>query len=101
MRVRIDPAGGDEQTTSFDLALAGAGLAADMAILPSSIVTSPEKAAPPVPSMIVPPRMTVSCIVPSCVGSRRHWEAALGQTSSAGPSLRGSVWSVTYRYRHG
>jgi hypothetical protein len=32
------------------------------ALLPVQIATSPVKAASPVPSIIVPPRMTVSCI---------------------------------------
>src|ERR1700742_987896 len=41
---------------------AGPCLPPTPAILPSAMATSPEKAGLPVPSMIVPPRMTMSCM---------------------------------------
>src|SRR5262245_25581212 len=41
------------------------------------MATSPLKAALPVPSMIVPPRMTMSCMPTSRMGSRRRGRADL------------------------
>ena len=65
----IDPAGGDEQTVRLDLALAAAPALPPTAVsLPPSIAMSPVKASPPAPSRIVPPRITISCMVfaPKC-----------------------------------
>lgn len=65
--VDIDPAGGDEQTVRLDLAF-GCALPPTAVSLPPSIAMSPVKALAPVPSRIVPPRITMSCMVfaPKC-----------------------------------
>ena len=62
VRVHVDPAGRDQEAVGVDLAPAGTLLAADRRDRSPAIATSPVKAALPVPSMMVPPRMTMSCM---------------------------------------
>src|ERR1700730_8958657 len=58
------------------------------AIRPAAMATSPLNAALPVPSTIVPPRITMSCMPTSRMGSRRRGRAEtyLRSTNIAGQS---------------
>ena len=63
MRVDIDEAGRDQQSGRVDFAPRRAGLPADVVITPPSIATSPMNAVLPVPSTILPLRITRSCML--------------------------------------
>ena len=63
MRVHVDPAWRDEEPVGVDLAPRRALLAADRRDVSFAIATSPVNAGAPLPSMMLPPRMTMSCMV--------------------------------------
>jgi len=62
MGMDVDPARGDEKAVGVDHPPRSTGLAADRGDLSRSIATSPVNAGAPLPSTIVPPLMTMSCI---------------------------------------
>src|SRR5215831_2166695 len=62
MRVHLYPAGRDQEARGVNLAPGRSRLAADLNNPAAPIATSPVKAAWPVPSMMVSPRMTMSCM---------------------------------------
>ena len=76
VRMHVDPSGRDQQARGVDLAPARPLLTATAAMRPSAIATSPVKAAVPVPSMMVPPRITMSYMGAAPVGLRPDNDAS-------------------------